>query len=219
MSTSDSQNFLEFLQDLRNQISAKNVTISAAVSVVPFLGPDGTSMTNVSDFADVLDHIAIMNYDINVRVPLRSYKQMSAYLITLLQGQWSNSVGPNAPLDDSCSTVQSGSATKAIKAWTDAGFPAEKILLGVPAYGHSFNVTTSNALDSSGNLASSPSFTKAPSSGTVDQCGNPVPVSDQMDFSLLISQGLLNSDGTPANGIKSRFDNCSQTVSRASPLI
>ena len=51
--------------------------------------------------------IAIMNYDI--------------------WGSWSNTVGPNAPLDDSCAAVQAGSATSAVKAWTGAGFPASKV--------------------------------------------------------------------------------------------
>ena len=68
ISPSDAENFLGFLQELRAQPAAKNLLLSAAVSVTPFHGSDGTSMTNVSDFAAVLDHIAVMNYDINVGV-------------------------------------------------------------------------------------------------------------------------------------------------------
>lgn len=67
ISTSDSENFLGFLQELRAQPAAKNLYLTAAVSVTPFAGSDGQPMTDVSKFADVLDHIAIMNYDINVR--------------------------------------------------------------------------------------------------------------------------------------------------------
>ena len=66
MSTSDTQNFLAFLQQLRQDPTGKNLYISAAVSPTTFIGSDGTPMTNVSDFAAVLDHINIMNYDINV---------------------------------------------------------------------------------------------------------------------------------------------------------
>src|SRR6266850_274670 len=34
-------------------------------------------------------------------------------------GSWSPTVGPNAPLDDSCAPSQQGSAKSAVKAWTD----------------------------------------------------------------------------------------------------
>jgi len=193
MSSSDVQNFIAFLQELRAEPAAQNLLISAAVSDTPFLGPDGNPMTNLSDFAAVLDHLAVMNYDVN--------------------GQWSNTTGagPNAPLDDSCSTVKTGSAIRGINAWTAAGFPKAKLLLGVPAYGHSYNVAPADAVDSSGNLVDHPHFTPNPLTTTLDQCGNPEPVPDQIDFSTLISQGFLNSDGTPATGIRFRFDNCSQT--------
>jgi len=149
-------------------------------------------MTDLSGFADVLDHLAIMNYDIN--------------------GQWTtDGVGPNAPLDDSCSKVQSGSGIKAVKAWVGTGFPANKIVLGVPAYGHSFNVSSSDAVDSSGNLAAFPPFAKNTATDGTDECGNPEAVSDSINFAELISRGYLNEDGTPASGVKSRFDQCSQT--------
>lgn len=192
-SSNDSANFLAFLQELRTQPAGQNLYISAAASPTPFVGSDGNPMTDVSQFADVLDHLTIMNYDVN--------------------GQWTTDtgVGPNSPLDDSCSKVQIGSAIKAVNAWTGAGFPAYQILLGVPAYGHSYNVSVSNALDNSGNLVDHPSFTKSPLTNSVDQCGNPEAAPDTIVFSDLITQGFLNSDGTPANGIKYRFDNCSQT--------
>lgn len=86
-------------------------------------------------------------------------------------------------------------------------------MLGVPAYGHSFSVSASDASDSSGNLAPNPPFTKNPPAGTTDRCGNPEAVSDIKTFAALISEGLLNDDGTPVNGTKYRFDECSQTVS------
>jgi len=186
------KNFLAFLQELRAQPAAKNLYLTAAVAVTPFTGPDGQPMTDVSGFAKVLDHIAIMNYDIN--------------------GQWSTGVGPNAPLDDTCSNLPTGSAAKAVKAWTSAGFPANQVVLGVPAYGHSFDVSPSNATDSSGNLASNPSFTVNPlDPGVVDQCGNQERVSDIKNFATLIDEGFLNDDGTPASGMKHQFDSCSQT--------
>jgi len=104
-STSDSTNFLSFLKTLKHHPKGPKV-ITAAVGLQPFAaGSDGTPMTNVSEFADYLDHIAIMDYDV--------------------WGSFSPTVGPNAPLDDSCSRIQAGSASSAVKAWTSAHFPAE----------------------------------------------------------------------------------------------
>ena len=57
ISTNDSTNFLLFLQTLRAQDCAQDITISAAVSIVPFIGPDGTPMKDVSGFDKVLDYI------------------------------------------------------------------------------------------------------------------------------------------------------------------
>jgi len=42
-------------------------------------------------------------------------------------GSFSASVGPNAPLDDSCAPTKGGSATSAVKAWKAAGFPASQV--------------------------------------------------------------------------------------------
>jgi len=119
-------------------------------------------------------------------------------------GSWSDSVGPNAPLDDSCAPTPEGSAMSAVKAWTKAGFPLHKIILGVPAYGHSYHVNSSAAYDASGKIH--------PASG-VDDCGNPNVVGGLFDFWGLIDGGFLTADGTPANGIDYIFDRCSQTVS------
>ena len=113
----------------------------------------------------------------------------------------------------------------AVKAWTSAGFPASKIILGVAAYGHSFHVNTNSALDASGNLKPYPPFDKSQqpagdkwdSTATgVDACGNPNVVGGIFNFWGLIDAGFLAEDGTVASGIDYRFDNCSQTV-RALP--
>jgi chitinase len=88
-------------------------------------------------------------------------------------------------------------------------------VLGVPSYGHSYNVSPTNAVDASGNLTTYPAFTKNAAGNTTDPCGNPEPVPDTKTFADLISEGFLNDDGTPASGVKYRFDQCSQTVSLA----
>ncbi|KAL0958061.1 hypothetical protein HGRIS_000239 [Hohenbuehelia grisea] len=201
ISPQDSANFLLFLQEFREDPVGKNLTVSVAVGLAPFMGPDGTPMTDVSAFAKVLDHIAIMGYDI--------------------WGAWSTGVGPNAPLDDSCSPTPAGSATSAVKAWTAAGFPANQIALGVAAYGHSFHVNAATAVDSAGAIAAFPQFDKTQQprgdswdtgdGTTVDQCGNPEAVSGVFNFWGLVEQGYLTSNGTAAPGIAYKFDNCSQT--------
>ncbi|KJA18752.1 glycoside hydrolase family 18 protein [Hypholoma sublateritium FD-334 SS-4] len=197
----DSANFLLFLQQLRQDPVAANITLTAAVGQTPFAGPDGTPTADVSAFATVLNHIAVMNYDV--------------------WGSWSPTVGPNAPLDDSCSPVQAGSATSALKAWTGAGFPAAQIVLGVPAYGHSFFVDNSVAFNGTNNLALYPPFVASkqplgdsdvPGAGnSTDQCGNSVGPGGTFDFYSLITAGFLNSTGQAAPGIDYVFDTCSQT--------
>ncbi|KAI9066735.1 glycoside hydrolase family 18 protein [Trametes sanguinea] len=112
----DSANFLAFLQVLRATLPP-GAKITAATQTVPFAGPDGDPMGDVSEFAKVLDWVLLMNYD-----------------------TWgsSDAPGPNAPLSDACnnSTQGSASALAALRAWTAAGFPASQLVLGVPSYGY-----------------------------------------------------------------------------------
>ena len=223
-STSDSANFLSFLQELRQHPVAApgKLVLSAATSIVPFAGDDatGTPMTNVSAFADVLDWIEVMNYDV--------------------WGSWSTAVGPNAPLNDTCisdttsstSVTAAGSAVSALQAWTAAGFPASQIVLGVPSYGHSFFVsstdayaTTPDAASSATNLTANPLLASYPSfvaasqpmgdawSGAAgpDICGVQQLAGGTWDMWGLIDAGILNADGSPAAGMGFRFDTCSQT--------
>lgn len=209
ISDNDSQNFLSFLQSLRSAVGS-NVTLTAAAGITPFAGSDGTPMTDVSGFAKVLDWVAIMNYDV--------------------WGSWSNAVGPNAPLNDTCASAadQEGSAVSAVKAWTTAGFPANQLVLGVAAYGHSFNVSNSAALSSSNSDSSQSALTAFPTfdksnqpmgdswdavSAASDMCGVLAAAgpSGIFDFWGLVEGGFLTSNGTAASGIDYRFDECSQT--------
>ncbi|KAJ7731113.1 glycoside hydrolase family 18 protein [Mycena maculata] len=196
----DSANFLLFLQELRGTPAGKNLILTAAVGLTPFVGSDGQPMDDVSSFADVLDRIALMVYDV--------------------WGSWSPTVGPNAPLNDSCALVQDGSAVSAVNAWTAANFPADQITLGLAAYGHSFRVTPSAALNSTGGLVLYPDFNASeqplgsadtPGDTSLDPCGDPNGVSGVFTFAGLISDGFLNSNGTAAPGIDYVYDSCSQT--------
>ncbi|KIK94729.1 glycoside hydrolase family 18 protein [Paxillus rubicundulus Ve08.2h10] len=201
ISPQDSVNFQYFLQEIRQQ--APNLTLSAAVSIFPFVDDTGSASTDVSPFASVLDWIEIMNYDVF--------------------GTFSTVDGPNAPLNDTCASGnQLGSAVSAVAAWTNAGFPANKIVLGVPAYGHSYTVPTSTAVSGS-TLNIYTAFDKTnipigdswdPPATTPDICGN-APVgngnSGVYNFWALIQDGFLNQDGSVASGMNSLFDQCSQT--------
>ncbi|KAJ6539469.1 glycoside hydrolase [Mycena capillaripes] len=118
----DSANFLSFLQLLRASLPP-TATISAATLPTPFYGSEGEPLSDVSQFAEVLNWTLLMNYDV-----------------------WGSSVnpGPNAPLSDACnsSSQPEANAVAAYNAWTSAGFPASKLVLGVPSYGY---VSTSTA--------------------------------------------------------------------------
>jgi chitinase len=140
-----------------------------------------------------------------------------------IYGLWSATVGPNAPLNDSCApaTDQDGSAVSAVNAWTAAGFPSNQIILGVASYGHSSYVNQSSAIDASGNIQLYAQFDHSQTppgdswdstAGGTDECGNPNVVGGIFDFWGLIDNGFLTSNGTAASGIDYTFDNCSQTV-------
>ncbi|KAI0808117.1 chitinase [Fomes fomentarius] len=197
----DTTNFLLFLQQLRAHPIGRTLTLTAATSVFPWVGADGEWLSDVSGFAKVFDWIAIMNYD--------------------LWGPWSETVGPNAALDDSCAAEenQQGSAASGIAQWTAAGFPANKILLGVPAYGHSFYVNNSVALSANGTLNlytpfeadEQPAGDAWDDAAGVDVCGNETGTGGSITFWGLIENGFLNKNGTAASGIKYIYDTCSQT--------
>jgi chitinase len=207
MNKDDTANLLLFLEELRLHPLGRNLILSAATSVLPYAGPDGNPLKDVSGFAKVLDYIEIMDYDI--------------------WGPWSPTVGPNAPLDDTlaCAATQNraGSAVSAVQKWNDAGMPLDQIVLAVPAYGHSFQVDKTDAFvhGSTSILAPYPKFNHNAhpkgdawdNGGGVDICGNSVTFGGTVNFWGLIQLGYLNPDGTPKQGIFFRFDKCSQTVS------
>lgn len=204
MNSTDTANFLAFLQELRKDRLGKTLILSAATATAPFVGPDGSPSTDVSGFSKVLDFIALMNYD--------------------LWGPWSPAVGPNAPLDDACtaSANQAGSAVSAVKKWNAAGIPLNQLVIGVASYGHSFRVRKANAFKSGSTtvLAAYPPFDSndLPAGDSWDDppgpdvCGVQQAVAGNINFWGLIEQGYLNSDGTPKKGIPYAFDSCSKTV-------
>ena len=139
-----------------------------------------------------------------------------------MQGPWTTTgVGPNAPLDDTCSKVPNGSALKAINTWIGAGFPSSKVVLGVPAYGYAYTVPPSSAIDGNGNLVDHPPFATGRDSLNTMKFGNRegALASDTgaQNFVDLVNKGFLNGDGSHSSGVLYRWDDCSQTVSAPPP--
>ncbi|KAF9019229.1 glycoside hydrolase [Hymenopellis radicata] len=116
-SPDDTANYLLFLRALRKALPSK-AKITAAVTPEPWVDETGSPAKDLKDFAEVLDWVLIMNYDVNV--PPQQFP------------------GPNAPLRDACGNAKRpmASAEGGLKAWKAAGFPANKVALGIAAYGY-----------------------------------------------------------------------------------
>ncbi|KAF6762204.1 chitinase [Ephemerocybe angulata] len=198
ISTADTANFLLFLQELRKNPIGSKIILTAATATRPFTGPDGAPSASVAPFAKVLDYFALMNYDI--------------------WGPWSATVGPNAPLNDTCAAPENQqglSAVNAVQAWSGAGVPKDQLVLAVAGYGHGFRVPKANAFvnGSTTVLKPYPAFDgDAWDDGAgPDVCGVVNPNGGNFNFWGLIANGFLKADGTPAPGIGYRYDSCSQT--------
>ncbi|KAJ7502374.1 glycoside hydrolase family 18 protein [Mycena galericulata] len=224
VSSSDTENFLLMLQELRASPIGANVTLTAATAVEPF---PTTNTSIIPQIATALDWIVPMVYDLSWNWTAGSPREQRAL--------------PSSPLNDSCyastpgatgsDLAGRGSATSAVEAWSAAGFPHGKIVLGVPAYGHSFNVNSSAAFlpfpaTGSGNTSSAV-LQLAPyplydtlnhtvgdawdSTGGMDQCGVYEGPGGIWDFWALVDAGYLLANGTAAPGVPYRWDACSST--------
>lgn len=201
ISDDDTANFLLFLQELRAQPGAADVQFTAASSLFPWNDATGAQSADLSGFADVLDYVMVMNYD--------------------LYGMWSANAGPNAPLASACDARNNqGSATAGINAWIAAGVPADKLVLGVAAYGHGFRVNRTAALGNGTELNVYPAFNGSDrfqgsswdNDPAIDDCGNPQPHGGTYPFwSMVTEAGFLDESGAPREGIAYVYDECSQT--------
>lgn len=198
----DTANFLELLKEVR-QKAPKDFQLTAAVAMTPFNGPDGKPMSDVSGFAQVLNHIAIMAYDV--------------------YGTWSETgAGPNAPIQDTCAPTQKqlGSCASAVKAWSDAGIPANQLVLGVPAYGRSYTVASSAVGGYAQKLSEYPTFDKnlvplgtgETRTQTKDECGVEQGPGGIFNYNDMVARGFIDSQGNAGSGLTYQFDNCSQTA-------
>jgi chitinase len=197
----DTANFLTFLQELRNSTQGQGLILSASATDIPWPSSPDSSSKNLSEFSKVLDYITIMNYDISSNPKI--------------------GVGPASPLNDSCAPVgaQFGSAISGINAWTAAGMPHDQLLLGVPAYGHSYVVPPTQITSPGVTELSYPPFNLSleligdswDSPPGLDACGNMEGPGGTYTYRGLVQQGFLNEDGSVKDGIEYRFDGCSET--------
>lgn len=184
----DSANFLSFLKELRAALPS-GALITAATQVWPFYDENGAPLKDVSDFAAIFDWILIMNYDI-----------------------WgsSSTPGPNAPLSDGCknSDQPTANAYSAVASWTAAGMPANKITLGIPAYGYVQQSSATHLY----NRRSYPPAQKRQSITVQNSEGGTT--SGQVTFESLVKQGALVSTGGQyigGGGFTRNWDECSST--------
>ena len=159
----------------------------------------------MTPFSQIIDYIEIMDYDIT--------------------SSPSAGAGPSSPLNDTCAppAARLGSAVSAVTAWTNAGMPSGKIVLGVPAYGHSFAVAPSAEYTKNATRTIpiypqyNPTVYKTGDAWSggwgLDVCGNKEPPDGTFTYWGLIANDILNSNGTIYKGISYIYDNCSQTVS------
>ncbi|BGP18683.1 hypothetical protein JCM10213_006905 [Rhodosporidiobolus nylandii] len=179
VSSADASNYLLFLEKLRSVLGSSKL-ITAAFPAAGINGADGAIMKDVSAFAQWFDYIELMAYD--------------------FMGSWSATTGPNAALYTCNSGSDSVDAT--IDRWIAAGFPACRLLLGIPSYSHNFQTTSSSLATTTYNGQKTTAFQQFSS----------VPSDDGLSIKGLVSAGYLSSDLTKgAGGFTRYFDSCTQT--------
>ncbi|KAL7006318.1 hypothetical protein EMMF5_004204 [Cystobasidiomycetes sp. EMM_F5] len=177
----DTANFLSWLQTLRAAVGP-NIILTADVAPTGFTGPDGNPISNASGFAAVLNYVSLMVYDVS--------------------GGWTSTSGPNAPLYARGATAeQAQGADTAVAYWTSAGFPKNKLVIGIPSYGKSFTLLSSTLQTMTNNGYATQAY---------QQYSGDVPT---MTYNDMISQGIITPNGQPTSwsGYTRYFDTASQT--------
>jgi chitinase len=108
----DVANYLALLQEFRKQLDALHPGLKLTVAAGP--SPRMYHSVDFAEVAKVVDLVGLMNYDYS--------------------GPWRSETGFHAPLYSD----HGGNADGTVRAYEDAGVPAEKLLLGVPFYGYSW---------------------------------------------------------------------------------
>ncbi|GAA5894014.1 hypothetical protein JCM6882_007959 [Rhodosporidiobolus microsporus] len=180
VSSKDAENYVAFLKVLRQTLGTDKL-IAGAVPASGINGADGSILTDTTAFAQYFDYIVLMAYD--------------------FYGAWSSTTGPNAALH-TCN-AGSDSAEATIDRWLASGFPACKMLLGVPSYSHSFSTASSTLSTTTYNGKKTTAFQTQGSGTTVE---------DGTTVAGLIAAGYLSADlSKGAGGYTRYYDSCTET--------
>ncbi|KXJ93398.1 family 18 glycosyl hydrolase [Microdochium bolleyi] len=195
----DTANLLAFFKEIREK-QTRPLKVTASASLFPWNDASGAASTDMSGFADVLDYAMIMGYDI--------------------WGPWLPTGGPASPLRRSCdSRNNQGSLEESVDKWIAAGMPANKLVMGVPAFGHGFSVNVTSAF-TDGKLNAYPAQNAShrfqggswDTDPAIDLCGNANPPGGTYTFANLVTEAhFLNEEGTAEDGIDYGFDSCAMT--------
>lgn len=118
----DKQNFTALLAELRKQLDERGKADGAhyLLTFAAGAGPRMVERMELAKVAPLVDWVNLMTYD--------------------FAGDWSATTAFNAPLYDASDArgEKGRSVDSSVKAYRDAGVPADKIVVGVPFYGHAW---------------------------------------------------------------------------------
>ncbi|XP_012137363.2 chitotriosidase-1 [Megachile rotundata] len=117
---SDKQNFVALLRELRQEFDKHGYLLSIASAAAESLAAKSYIISQVAQYVHFIN---LMTYDFN--------------------GSWNRHTGLNAPLYSSSKDC----ADAAVCYWLSQGAPADKIILGIPAYGRSFTLSNPSNTD------------------------------------------------------------------------
>ncbi|MDF2539155.1 MAG: glycoside hydrolase family 18 [Herbinix sp.] len=124
----DKYNFTLLMKTLREKLDARG-NVDGKHYLLSFSGAAGTWYINnveLKNLQQYTDYANVMTYDIH--------------------GSWDTHTDFNAPLYNSsdASPQMKWSVDSSINAWINAGYPKEKLVMGVPFYGYIYKAVTNN---------------------------------------------------------------------------